>query len=108
MGYGDIFKYSGFYVLPFLFGIVVWYLIINLYIKVVKTHIIKNIGKGLVGKYLVVFGIIIGITISGIAVIWAINGEVFALILIPLTATIWVPILIIGGVLIFMERRQNR
>ena len=73
-----------------------------------KKNTIKNIGKGLVGKYLIVFGVVIGITISGIAVIWAINGEVFALLLIPLTATIWVPMLIIGGVLIFMERRQNR
>jgi len=69
--------------LPFLIGIVVCYLITNLYLKVIKKRTIKNIEKGLLGKYLVIFGVVIGGIISGIAVIWAISVDIFALLLIP-------------------------
>jgi hypothetical protein len=95
MGYGDFFEYSGFNIISFIIGGVIWTLL-----GIVLSNYLQGKDKGKkyhkLSKILIWIGLVIGIVGSCISFIIAFNGDGFAILLIPFLATIFIPIICIG------------
>lgn len=98
MGYGDFFEYSGFNATPFVIGGSIWVIIGIIFSKYLQG---ENKGKKYrkISNFLLWFGSIMGLGGSLFSYIIALSGNGFALLLIPLLATISLPIIFVGLVL---------
>ncbi|MFZ2539540.1 MAG: hypothetical protein WAX04_11650 [Oscillospiraceae bacterium] len=100
LGYGDFFEYSGFYLIPFVLGGIVWILvaIFLCYVTRNKNNTKEKLRQS--GKILISFGTILGIISTLIIGLYIqIAGDIWAILILFFLATIIIPPFIVGLVL---------
>lgn len=106
LGYGDFFEYSGFHLIPFILGGIVWILVAIFLGYVTRTKKTKE-KLSQSGKILISFGTILGITSTILIALYIhVTGDIWAILLLIFLATIIIPPFIVGLVLLSISKSK--
>jgi len=97
LGYGDVFEYSGFYLIPFILGALVWFIVGSFLSYISRNKKTLKEKFSFIGKIFMILGIILAI-LSAIftLIICLVSKDGFCILSFVFLAVIFVPLFVIG------------
>lgn len=109
MGYGDFFEYSGFHIVPFIWGGICWFLFAMFLSSISKRKETLHEKFGYIGKVLMITGIIAFIISAASTIAYMlISQDGFAVLLVIFLAVIYVPLFAGGVVFVVLGKYYAR
>lgn len=108
LGYGDFFEYSGFYIIPFILGALVWVLVAIFLCYITRNKVYKADRLEYAGIILMLLGCLLCVMSLVITVIYQLfTHDEFAPLLLVFLAVIFIPLFISGLLLFILSKFLN-
>ncbi|MEN6327443.1 MAG: hypothetical protein ABFD18_14725 [Syntrophomonas sp.] len=108
LGYGDFFEYSGFYIIPFILGALVWILVAIFLCYITRNKASKEDKLEYIGIILMLLGCLLCIMSLIVTIIYQLfTHNEFAPLLFVFLAVIFIPLFISGLLLFILSKFSN-